>query len=380
MFAIIGIVVVFGSIVGGYLMEHGNLMVLIQPAELLIIGGAAAGTVLIANPLHILKQIAGGVAGVFGSSKFTKQVYLDSLKTIYDLFNKARREGLVSLESDIEEPEKSPILSKNSAFIKNHHVMQFFCDTMRMAVSGMEPFDLDQVLDLDLEVHHQQAAIPISALSTTADSLPGLGIVAAVLGVVITMGALGGPPEEIGHKVAAALVGTFLGILLCYGLIGPLAANMGKIADEEKAYMNVLRVLIISFLKGTAPILAVEAARRAVPGHVRPTFKELEEGCAAADQPPQKRRPHKPQQAHSVENTKPIIVIKKKVAHAGHHGGAWKVAYAGFCNCDDGALHRAVAAQHQQARQRSHRRILQRPVWHCRQTRDNHGGKRRSRG
>ncbi len=172
MFAIIGIVVVFGSIVGGYLMEHGNLMVLIQPAELLIIGGAAAGTVLIANPLHILKQIAGGVAGVFGSSKFTKQVYLDSLKTIYDLFNKARREGLVSLESDIEEPEKSPILSKNSAFIKNHHVMQFFCDTMRMAVSGMEPFDLDQVLDLDLEVHHQQAAIPISALSTTADSLP----------------------------------------------------------------------------------------------------------------------------------------------------------------------------------------------------------------
>src|SRR5437870_5243902 len=170
MFAIIGIVVVFGSIVGGYLMEHGNLMVLIQPAELLIIGGAAAGTVLIANPLHILKQIAGGVAGVFGSSKFTKQVYLDSLKTIYDLFNKARREGLVSLESDIEEPEKSPILSKNPAFIKNHHIMDFFCDTMRMAVSGMEPFDLDQVLDLDLEVHHQQVAIPISALSTTADS------------------------------------------------------------------------------------------------------------------------------------------------------------------------------------------------------------------
>src|SRR6266849_724588 len=259
MFAIIGIVVVFGSIVGGYLMEHGNLMVLIQPAELLIIGGAAAGTVLIANPLHILKQIAGGVAGVFGSSTFPKQVYLDSLKTIYDLFNKARREGLVSLESDIEEPEKSPILSKNSAFIKNHLVMQFFCDTMRMAVSGMEPFDLDQVLDLDLEVHHQQVAIPISALSTTADSLPGLGIVAAVLGVVITMGALGGPPEEIGHKVAAAL--TFLGILLCYGLVGPLASNMAKAADEEHAFLHVLRVLIFSFLKGTAPIMAV--ARRA---------------------------------------------------------------------------------------------------------------------
>ena len=279
MFAIIGIVVVFGSIVGGYLMEHGNLMVLIQPAELLIIGGAAAGTVLIANPLHILKQIAAGLAGVFGGSKFSKQFYLESLKTIYDLFNKARREGLVSLESDIEEPEKSPILSKNPAFIKNHHIMDFFCDTMRMAVSGMEPFDLDQVLDLDLEVHHQQVAIPISALSTTADSLPGLGIVAAVLGVVITMGALGGPPEEIGHKVAAALVGTFLGILLCYGLVGPLASNMAKAADEEHAFLHVLRVLIFSFLKGTAPIMAVEVARRAIPGHVRPTFQELEKAC-----------------------------------------------------------------------------------------------------
>src|SRR5205823_10075410 len=261
----------------------------------------------------------------------------------------------MSLETDVETPDQSPIFSKDPEFLKDHHVRYFFCDSMRMAISGVEAFELDQLMDLGLEVQHHEATQPITSLSTMADSLPGLGIVAAVLGVVITMGALGGPPEEIGHKVAAALVGTFLGILLCYGLVGPIAANMGKAADEERAYLNVLKVLIISFLKGTAPILAVEAARRAVPGHVRPTFKELEEGCAAADQPPQKRRPHKPQQAHSVENTKPIIVIKKKVAHAGHHGGAWKVAYAGFCNCDDGALHRAVAAQHQQARQRSHR-------------------------
>src|SRR5438132_1077102 len=288
MFAITGIVVVFGAVVGGYLMEHGNIKVLIQPAELLIIGGAAAGTVLIANPLHILKQIAAGLAGVFGGSKFSKQFYLESLKTIYDLFNKARREGLVSLESDIEEPEKSPILSKNPAFIKNHHIMDFFCDTMRMAVSGMEPFDLDQVLDLDLEVHHQQVAIPISALSTTADSLPGLGIVAAVLGVVITMGALGGPPEEIGHKVAAALVGTFLGILLCYGLFGPLAAAMSKINDAEAEYYTVLRVALISFIKGFPPILAVETARRSIPSACRPTFSEMEKNCksGAAAAPP----------------------------------------------------------------------------------------------
>jgi chemotaxis protein MotA len=279
MFAIIGIVIVFGSVLGGYLMEHGNIRVLIQPAELVVIGGAAIGTVLIANPLHILKQIVGGVAGVFGGSKFTKQRYIDSLKMMYELLNKARREGLMSLEGDVEDPAKSPLLSKYPAFLKDHHVRDYFCDTMRMAISGVEAFDLDQLLDLDMEVHHHGASLPIASLSSMADSLPGLGIVAAVLGVVITMGALGGPPEEIGHKVAAALVGTFLGILLCYGLVGPLAASMQKIAEDEGAYLHVLRVVMISFLKGTAPIMAVEFARRAIPGHVRPGFLEVEKHC-----------------------------------------------------------------------------------------------------
>jgi chemotaxis protein MotA len=279
MFAIIGIVVVFGSVLGGYLMEHGNVRVLVQPAELVVIGGAAIGTVLIANPLHILKQIVGGVLGVFGGSKFTKQRYLESLKMMYELLNKARREGLMALEADVEDPAKSPLLSKYPAFIKDHHIRDYFCDTMRMAVSGVEAFDLDQLLDLDMEVHHHSAGLPIASLSSMADSLPGLGIVAAVLGVVITMGALGGPPEEIGHKVAAALVGTFLGILLCYGLVGPLAASMQKTSDEEGAYLYVLRVVMISFLKGTAPIMAVEFARRAIPGHVRPSFLEVEKFC-----------------------------------------------------------------------------------------------------
>ena|ERR1035438_10097199 len=280
MFAIIGIVVVFGCIVAGYLMEHGNLRVLIQPAELIIIGGAAAGTVLIANPLHILKQIGGGIGGVFGTSKFTKQRYIDSLKMMYELLQKARKEGLVALENDIEDPPKSPLFSKYKDFLANHHLCDFVCDTMRMAVSGgVEVFDLDQMLDSDMEVHHQGASEPVSALSTTADSLPGLGIVAAVLGVVITMGALGGPPEEIGHKVAAALVGTFLGILLCYGLVGPVAARMGKAAEEEHAFLQVMRVVMVAFLKGVAPIMAVEIGRRAVPGHVRPSFKEVEQAC-----------------------------------------------------------------------------------------------------
>jgi chemotaxis protein MotA len=279
MFAIIGIVVVFGCVVAGYLMEHGNLRVLMQPAELIIIGGAAVGTLLVANPLHILKNIGGGIGGVFGGSKFGKQTYIDALKMMYDLLNKARKDGLMALEPDVEEPQKSPVFSKNPAFLNNHHVRDFVCDSLRMAITGIDAFDLDQMLDLDLEVHHQDSTQPTAALSTMADSLPGLGIVAAVLGVVITMGSLGGPPEEIGHKVAAALVGTFLGILLCYGLVGPIAANMTKAAEAEHAFLYVMRVLMVSFLKGTAPIMSVEMARRAVPGHVRPSFKELEQAC-----------------------------------------------------------------------------------------------------
>lgn len=279
MFVIIGIVVVFGCIVAGYLMEHGNIRVLIQPAELVIIAGAAAGTVLIANPLHILKKILAGITGAFRGSKFTQQAYIDTLKMMYGLLNKARKDGLMSLESDVEQPDKSPFFSKNEMFMQSHHIRDFVCDSLRMAITGVDSFELDQMLDLDLEVHHRDATQPTIALSTMADSLPGLGIVAAVLGVVITMGALGGPPEEIGHKVAAALVGTFLGILLCYGFVGPLAANIAKAAEEEHAFLYVLRVLMISFLKGSAPIMAVEVARRAIPGHVRPSFQELEKAC-----------------------------------------------------------------------------------------------------
>jgi chemotaxis protein MotA len=279
MFSIIGIVVVFGAVVAGYLMEHGNLRVLVQPAELVIIGGAAIGTVLVANPLHILKGILSGISVVFTGSKFNKQVYIESLKTMYELLNKARKDGLMAIESDVEDAHKSPVLSKNAIFMKNHHVCDFVCDSLRMAVTGVDAFDLDQLLDLDMEVHHHSALQPTTALATMADSLPGLGIVAAVLGVVITMGALGGPPEEIGHKVAAALVGTFLGILLCYGLVGPMASNMTKAVEDEHAFLYVLRVLMVAFLKGSAPIMAVEVGRRAVPGHVRPSFKELEAAC-----------------------------------------------------------------------------------------------------
>jgi chemotaxis protein MotA len=289
MFAIIGIVVVFGAIVGGYLMEHGNLMVLLQPAELLIIGGAALGTMLIANPLPIVIQIFKGLVGVFLPSPFSKAFYLQHLKMLNELFHHARKNGAVKLEADIEDPQMSPLFKNYPGFLKNHHALNFVCDTLRMYISGgVGSFELDQMMELDMEVHHQSANTPVAALSTIADSLPGLGIVAAVLGVVITMGAIGGPPEEIGHKVAAALVGTFLGILLCYGFFGPLASNMTKLNDAEAQFYHCLRVAVNAFIRGSAPILAIEFARRTIPADLRPTFQEMEQFCkrgAAAPAP-----------------------------------------------------------------------------------------------
>lgn len=280
MFAIVGILVVFGAIVGGYLMEHGNLSVLLQPSELIIIGGAGLGTLLIANPLHIIKGILAALTGVLGGSKFNKARYLNTLKMMYQFLNKVRKEGLLSVENDVEKPHESALFKNFPEFIKDHHALDFVCDTLRMAITGgVEPFDMDQMMELDMEVSHHESTQPIGALSTVADSLPGLGIVAAVLGVVITMGALGGPPEEIGHKVAAALVGTFLGILLCYGVVGPLASNMSKIAEDHNHYLHVLRVVILSFLKGSAPMIAIEVGRRAIPAHVRPSFNEMEKAC-----------------------------------------------------------------------------------------------------
>ena len=280
MFAIVGMLVVLGAVIGGFLMEHGPIRVLIQPAELIIIGGAALGTLLVANPLHTLKNILGGVTGVLKGSKFDKRRYLESLKMLFDLFTKARKDGMVAVEKDIEAPKESPFFGQYPSFQKDHETVDFVCDTMRMVVmGGVEPFDVDQMIEVDMDVHHHERQMPIGALSTMADSLPGLGIVAAVLGVVLTMTALGGPPEEIGKKVAAALVGTFLGILMCYGFVGPLAANMGKLADEEREYWHVLRVAMIAFMKGVAPLLAAEMGRRAVPAHMRPSFQEFENAC-----------------------------------------------------------------------------------------------------
>ena len=277
MFAIIGILVVFGAIVGGYLMEHGNLMVLVQPAELIIIGGSALGTIFVANPLPIVISMGKGLLAILKPSRFTTKFYLEQLKMLNDIFVFARKNGMARLEADIDEPAKSPVFSKYPGFLKDHHGLAFFCDTVRMAISaGVGAFELDQLMETDLDVQHNEHAIPVAAMNSVADALPGLGIVAAVLGVCITMGAIGGPPEVIGEKVAAALVGTFLGILLCYGVVGPLAANMAKSCDEEGLYMQFLRMATLAFIKGMAPQLAVEFARRSIPTTIRPSFKDTE--------------------------------------------------------------------------------------------------------
>ena len=280
MFPIIGVVVVLGCIAGGYLMEKGNLLVLMQPAELLIILGAAIGTVLIGNPPYLLKGILSGILGALKGSPYTSSLYLDTLKFLSDFFSTSRKNGLTALETDLDEPDKSALFKRHPKFTANKEALHFFCDTMRtLLAGGVEVHDLDHVMETDLEVLHRQARLPAGALSTMADSLPGLGIVAAVLGVVITMGSLGGPPEEIGHKVAAALVGTFLGILLCYGFLGPLAANIKKQTDAEGEYFLCLRMGMLAYMKGVSPLLALEAARRAIPHHVRPTFQEMDKAC-----------------------------------------------------------------------------------------------------
>jgi chemotaxis protein MotA len=280
MTAILGILIVLGAIAGGYLMEHGKVAVLLQPAELIIILGAAIGTVIIANPVPTLIRLGKGMAGILSGSPYTKAYYLEHLKMLYELFNHARKSGTAKLEEVVDHPEKSAVFTKYPKFLKSHHALYFLCDTLRTAVAGgVDPLDIDQMMEVDLDVHHRESQEPVNALSTMADSLPGLGIVAAVLGVVITMGALGGPKEQIGEKVAAALVGTFLGILMCYGVFGPLGSAMGKQSDAEANFLGFLRMGALGYVKGLSPMMAIELARRSIPTGVRPTFQEMEAAC-----------------------------------------------------------------------------------------------------
>ncbi|MFZ5979091.1 MAG: flagellar motor stator protein MotA [Candidatus Zixiibacteriota bacterium] len=282
MFVIVGAVIVMIGVVGGFILEGGEALALWQPLELMIIGGAALGSLVIATPLPVIKSIIKQVTGIFGNG-MNKKDYLDLLVMMYEIFNVARRDGLVGLENHIEHPDDSDILKRYPKFLKNHHAVSFFADTMRVIISGsIQPYDLEELMDSDIEILHEDEHRAVDALNTTSDALPGLGIVAAVLGVVITMAAIDGPPEEIGHHVAVALTGTFLGILGCYGFVGPLAKSLSHRNNETRQYLACMKHALLSFHKGVAGVIAVEFARRTLYSEVRPDFLELEKACNEA--------------------------------------------------------------------------------------------------
>jgi chemotaxis protein MotA len=274
---IVGILVVIGAVIGGYIMEHGVLGVLVQPAEFVIIGGAALGTILISTPFSILMKLISSLTKVLAGGRVSKAAYVELLALIYELGQTVKKDGQLALESHMENPHSSSIFSKYPTFLKNHHAVDFLADTGRIIImGGVPPYEIDALMDADLETHHEESTRTVSVLTKVGDAMPGLGIVAAVLGIVITMQAIDGPPEEIGHKVGAALVGTFLGVLAAYGFIQPLATIIETINQDESRYFQCLKAGLFALARAMPPTIAVEFARRTILADVRPTFKEME--------------------------------------------------------------------------------------------------------
>ena len=277
MFAIIGLFLVSGSVIIGFMMEKGNPYILIQPAEFVIIFGAALGAFFIASPPKVITAVVKNVAAIVTSKSPDKAKYLDLLLLLYQLFSKIRKEGLISIESDIEKPDNSPIFNKYKNTLSHGHLTNFICDNLKIIITtNVIPHELENLMELETETHYHEALIPSKSIAKVADALPGLGIVAAVLGVVLTMGKIDQPPSVLGHSIGAALVGTFLGVLMCYGFVGPLATNLEHKTKEDIVFLKVIRVALVAFVGGAPPQMAVEFGRRAMPGKEKPTFEELE--------------------------------------------------------------------------------------------------------
>lgn len=278
MLIIIGSIIVLGCVAGGFVLSHGELAALWQPYELLIIGGAAFGAFVSANPIGVVKSVFANIITVLKGSKYKKALYLDLLSLMYDMLQKSRKEGMMSIEGDIDDPHQSAIFSKYPTILGDHHIIDFICDYFRLMVGGnMNPFELENLMDMELAAHHTEAEMPAQAVSKISDGLPGFGIVAAVLGIVITMAAIGGDPAIIGHHVASALVGTFLGILLAYGFVAPISVAMEHIAREEAKFYQCIKVCLLAAVNGYSPQVAVEYGRKVMYSSMRPSFKELEE-------------------------------------------------------------------------------------------------------
>ncbi len=280
MFTIIGLLVVVGSVLGGFSIAGGQIPALFHVSEITVICGTALGTTLISTPPPILFGIGGRLGRLMAPSPFSKELYLDALKLLFELFQVARRDGLVAIESHIEGPEKSAIFKRYPRILAHHHAVTFLCDSLRLVLLGsVPPHDLEMLLDGEIDVHHEAEARPVSALQKVSDGLPGIGIVAAVLGIVVTMGAIAGPIEEIGHHVAAALTGTFLGVLLAYGFVGPLSTGLENLNQAESRFFQFLKSSVVAFAKGLPPLVSVEFARRTIYAEDRPTFGEMEKAC-----------------------------------------------------------------------------------------------------
>ena len=277
MSVIIGIAVVLAGIFGGFVLEGGHLGPLYQPYELIMIAGGALGAFVISNDGKSLRATAAALPTLFQSAKQTNAVYLDLLSLMYEVLLKIRKEGLMSVESDIDAPASSPLFTKFPVILNDHHLLEFITDYLRLMVSGnMDPFQIENLMDNEIEVHHQDGEIPIHAITKVAESLPAFGIVAAVMGVVHTMGSVGVPPAELGNLIAAALVGTFLGILLSYGVFGPMASLLERKLQESTKMYQCVKVTLIASLNGYAPTLAVEFGRKVISAEQRPSFAEME--------------------------------------------------------------------------------------------------------
>ncbi|GGY79449.1 flagellar motor stator protein MotA [Pseudoduganella plicata] len=278
MLVIIGYVVVMVCVFGGFAMAGGHLAALFQPLELLMIGGGALGAFFVGNNGKAIKATLAALPTLLKGSRYTKTLYMELLSLMFDVLSKVRKEGLMSIEGDIESPAESPLFSKYPSVIEDHHIVEFMTDYLRLMVSGnMDAFQIENLMDNELETHHHEGAVPVHVIAKLGDGLPAFGIVAAVMGVVHTMESVGLPPSELGMLIAHALVGTFLGILLAYGFVGPLSGLLEQKLDESSKMFQCVKVTLLASLNGYAPALAVEFGRKVLYSTERPTFAELED-------------------------------------------------------------------------------------------------------
>ncbi len=278
MIILLGAIIVTVSVLGGFVLGHGKLFALLQWSEFIVICGCMVGALVTMSPRKVLVDLIKQALASLRGAPYNKEAYMDLLKALYELFMLGRRNGMIALEEHVMGPQTSSIFTKYPSFIKNHHAVEFLCNSLRPIIDGkIKPDQLKLILEIELESKEAEHHAPVTVLSRTADSLPGFGIVAAVLGIVITMGSIGGPVDMIGKHVAAALVGTFLGILISYGYLNPLALNLEFLGQAELAYTKCIADSVVGFAHGMAPIMAVEVARRGLSSDVRPSADELEQ-------------------------------------------------------------------------------------------------------